>query len=127
MDRHTASRLKKEKVIWLVTASKDAHPQAVPVWFAWDGKSFLIYAQDGIKVRHISENPYVELHLNSDEVGDEVVRVSGRATLIKKPPAAQHALYLRKYRPDIRDVGMTPADFFRQYGNVIRVARPRFH
>ncbi len=127
MDRHTASRLKKEKVIWLVTAGKDAHPQAVPVWFAWDGKSFLIYAQDGIKVRHVSENPYVELHLNSDEVGDDVVRVSGQATLTKKQPASGDALYLRKYGSDIRDLSMTPADFARQYRNIIRVARPRFH
>lgn len=127
MDRHTASRLKKEKVIWLVTASKDAHPQAVLVWFAWDGKSFLIQAQDGIKVRHVSENPYVELHLNSDQAGDDVVRVSGRATLGKKPSASEDALFLRKYGPDIRNLRMTPADFSRQYGNVIRVARPRFH
>lgn len=127
MDRHSESRLKKEKVIWLVTTGRDLHPQAVLVWFVWDGKSFLINAQDGIKVRHVRENPFVELHLNSDEVGDDVVRVSGQATLRKKATASENALYVRKYGRDIRDLGMTTDDFFRQYPNVIRVARPRFH
>lgn len=127
MDRHTESRLKKEKVIWFVTASKDAHPQAVPVWFVWDGKSFIIHAQDGIKVRHLRENPYVELHLNSDEVGDDVVRISGRATLIQKPGAHENAAYLRKYGRDIRDLGMTPEGFSETYRNVISVKRLKFH
>jgi PPOX class probable F420-dependent enzyme len=127
VDRHTTSRLKKEKVVWLVTASEGAHPQAVPVWYVWDGKAFLIHAQDGIKVRHVRENPYVELHLNSDEVGDDVVRVSGRATLSKTASASEDTLYFRKYGRDIRDLGMTNDDFSRQYSNVIRVARPRFH
>ena len=126
MDRHTASRLKKEKVIWLVTASKDAHPQAVPVWFAWDGKSFLIYAQDGIKVRHVRENPYVELHLNSDEVGDDLVRASGQATIKQSPPAHQNAAYMRKYGRHIRDLGTTPASFSATYRNVIQVRKVRF-
>jgi PPOX class probable F420-dependent enzyme len=127
VDRHTESRLKKELVIWLVTASKDGHPQAVPVWFVWDGKSFLIHAQDGVKVRHVRENPIVELHLNSDEVGDDLVRVSGQATIAKKPPAHENAAYTRKYGRAIRDLGMTPEDFSETYRNVIRVSRLRFH
>ena len=127
MDRHTESRLKKELVIWLVTAGTDAHPQAVPVWFVWDGKSFLIHAQDGIKVRHIRENPFVELHLNSDQLGDDVVRVSGRATVSQKPPAHENALYLRKYGKSIRDLGTRPESFSETYHNVISVKRLRFH
>src|SRR5438445_12465416 len=69
VDRHVDSRLKKEAVVWLVTAGRDRRPQAVPVWFLWDGRSFLIYAaaQPGTKVRHIRSNPYVELHTNTDE------------------------------------------------------------
>ena len=70
MDRHTQARLKRENAIWLVTAGRDLQPQAVPVWYLWDGTSFLIYAQPGIKVRHVRENPNVELHLNTDEAGD---------------------------------------------------------
>ena len=73
--REIQSRLNKEQVIWFVTASPDGKPQAVPVWFLWDGDSFLIYSAPGIKARHVRANPNVELHLNTDEAGDVVIRV----------------------------------------------------
>ena len=121
------SRLKKEQVIWLVTASKDGRPQAVPVWFLWDGKSFLVHAQDGVKVRHIRENPNVELHLNTDEAGDVGVRVAGKASIVKSRPKKEDAPYLRKYGDGIKNLGMTPEDFFRTYRNPIRIRSLRFH
>ena len=126
--RHVQSRLRKEIVIWLVTAGRDRKPQAVPVWFLWDGKSFLIYAVPGIKVRHVKANPYVELHLNSDFVGDDVVRVSGYATIPKsQPPAHREPAYVRKYRDQIEGLGMTVESFAAQYLYPIRVRRLRFH
>ena len=124
MDRHVESRLKKELVIWLVTAGKDARPQAVPVWFLWDGNSFEIHSQDGSKIRQLRSNPYVELHLNSDDAGDEVVRASGRATLSQRRPTAA---YVRKYGREIKRIGLAPEDFVDEYHNAIRVRRPRFH
>jgi PPOX class probable F420-dependent enzyme len=128
VDRHTQSRLKNELVIWLVTAGRDLRPQAVPVWFYWDGSSFLIYAVPGVKVRHVKENPYVELHLNADEVGSDVVRVSGYATIPKsQPPAHREPGYVRKYRQPILDLGMTVEAFAGQYLYPIRVRRLRFH
>jgi PPOX class probable F420-dependent enzyme len=128
VDRHTQSRLKNELVIWLVTAGRDRRPQAVPVWFYWDGSSFLIYAVPGVKVRHVKENPYVELHLNADEVGSDVVRVSGYATIPKsQPPAHREPGYVRKYRQPILDLGMTVEAFAGQYLYPIRVRRLRFH
>jgi PPOX class probable F420-dependent enzyme len=128
MDRHTRSRLKNEQVIWIVTTGPDLRPQAVPVWFLWDGDSFLIYAQPGIKVRHVQANPHVELHLNADEVGNDVVRVSGTATIPKRfPPAYRQPAYLRKYRSPIEGLGMTAEDFSKQYLYPIMVRRLRFH
>jgi len=125
--RHVQSRLKKELVIWLVTTGRDLHPQAVPVWFLWDGKSFLIYAQPGVKVRHVKANPYVELHLNSDEVGDDLVRVSGYAIIPKsQAPAHREPAYMRKYRSHIQGLGMTGESFAEQYPYPIRVRRLRF-
>lgn len=125
MDRHVQSRLKSERVIWLVTTGKDLRPQAVLVWFYWDGKSLLIQAQPGIKVRHVRENPHVELHLNSDEVGDDVVRASGYATIAR---SARPSLgYARKYRRAIENLGMTVDAFFEQYSNPIRASRLKFH
>ena len=125
MNPHVQSRLKREQVIWLVTSGRDGTPQAVLVWFLWDGRSFLVYAQNGRKVRHVRENPNVELHLNSDEAGDEVVRASGQASIVRltKPSAA----FTRKYRAAIKNLGMTVDRFFRDYGNAIRVTNLEFH
>jgi PPOX class probable F420-dependent enzyme len=126
VDRHTESRLKREKVIWLVTTGTDLRPQAVPVWFLWDGKSFLIHAVDGAKATDVRQNPNVELHLNSDEVGGDVVRASGRATIAKTRPQATDAAYIRKYGRDIQNLDLTPEAFFASYHNAIRVQRVRF-
>jgi PPOX class probable F420-dependent enzyme len=124
VDRHVESRLKKESVIWLVTAGRDCRPQSVPVWFLWDGKSFVIYAQDGVKVNHIRSNPYVELHLN--EIDDDIVRVSGQATITTRQPAHKNPAYVRKYGSQIKGFGWTPEEFSRRYPNTIRVRRLKF-
>ena len=128
MDRHAQARLKRENAIWLVTAGRDLQPQAVPVWYLWDGTSFLIYAQPGIKVRHVRENPNVGLHLNTDEAGEDVVRASGSATIPRSQlPADKERAYLRKYRSQILNLGMSVEDFAEKYRYPIRVRRLRFH
>ena len=35
-------RLRDEGIIWLTTVRSDGQPQSVPVWFLWNGESFLI-------------------------------------------------------------------------------------
>jgi len=127
VDRHVESRLKKDLVAWIVTAGADGKPQAVPVCFEWDGRSFLIYSQDGAKVRHIEGNRFVELHLNSDEVGDDLVRVSGEAKIENRRPGQVSAGYMRKYGKHIKGLGMSPEDYSATYHNVIRVRRLRWH
>ena len=128
MDRQTRSRLKNDLVIWLVTAGKDRRPHAVPVWFWWDGKTFLIYAVRGQKTRSIRENSYVELHLNSDDAGNDVVRVEGRATIpLDQAPAEQVRGYVRKYAESIKDLGLSPRQFAGEYNVPIRVRPTKFH
>jgi PPOX class probable F420-dependent enzyme len=127
VDRHVESRLRKELVIWFVSAGTDLKPQAVPVWFQWDGRSILVYARDGAKVRHVQANPSVEMHLNSDEAGDDVIRVSGQATIENTRPARLTPTYARKYSRSIKNLGMTPKSFVESYHNAIRVRRLRFH
>ena len=122
------TRLKRELVIWLATVGRDGHPHAVPVWFWWDGKTFLIYSVPGQKARDIQANPHVALHLNSDPAGDDVVRIDGTAKIDPKHPAAnQVAGYLRKYREHIQGIGMTPQAFSEQYRHAIRVSPTRLH
>ena len=128
MDRKLAARLKKELVIWFVTASRDGKPQSVPVWFQFEDDSFLIYSAPGVKERHVRENSNVELHLNTDDVGDIVVRVSGQAKIVKnEPPAHRVPVYVRKYGGQIKGFGWTNEEFSRRYPHVIRVRNLRWH
>jgi PPOX class probable F420-dependent enzyme len=81
-----------------------------------------------VKERHVRENPNVELHLNTDDVGDVVVRVSGQAKIVKsEPPAHKVPVYIRKYGAQIKGFGWTPEEFSRRYPHVIRVRSLRWH
>jgi PPOX class probable F420-dependent enzyme len=126
--KHVVTRLKRELVIWLATVGRDGHPHVVPVWFWWDGKSFLIYAVPGQKVRDIQANPNVALQLNSDPAGDDVVRIDGTAKIdSRQPPAYKVPAYARKYRDQIKGFDWTPKVFSDRYPFAIRVRPTRFH
>jgi hypothetical protein len=44
---HADRRLRSEQVAWLTTVRADGQPQSTPVWFLWDGRTFLLYSQPG--------------------------------------------------------------------------------
>jgi PPOX class probable F420-dependent enzyme len=126
--KHVQSRLKREVVIWLATVGPKARPLVVPVWFLWDGDSFLVYSVPGAKVRNIERNPAVQLHLNATDDGDDVVRVEGTAQILKRqPPAYKVPAYIRKYATRIKSYGLTPAGFSEQYRVPVRVRPTKFH
>jgi PPOX class probable F420-dependent enzyme len=125
--KRVQSRLQKDIVIWLATVGIDGRPHAVPVWFWWDGESFLIYSVPGQKVKDIDANPDVTLHLNTTPDGGEVVRVDGVAKPIRRhAPAYKVPLYIRKYAALIKNNGWTPESFSREYHVVLRVRPSRF-
>jgi PPOX class probable F420-dependent enzyme len=120
-------RLQKEIVIWLGTVGADGHPHAVPVWFLWDGTTFLIYSVPGQKVRDIEANPKVTLHLNTTFDGGDVVRIDGEAKRLRRqPPAYKVPKYIRKYRALVKSYGWKPESFSRQYNVALRVRPTRF-
>jgi PPOX class probable F420-dependent enzyme len=126
--KHAATRLKRELIIWLATIGRDGHPHVVPVWFWWDGKSFLIYAVPGQKVSDIQANPNVALHLNTDPEGGDVVRIDGTAMVDPgQAPAYMVPAYVRKYREQMRGLDWTPKVFSDKYHFAIRVEPTRFH
>jgi PPOX class probable F420-dependent enzyme len=126
--KHAQSRLKKDLVIWLGTCGRDGHPHAVPVWFLWDGKSFLIYSVPGQKVRDIESNPNATLHLNTGPEGEDVIRVDGSARVMARhAPAYKVPAYVRKYRELIKEYDWTPKVFSEQYKVAIRIKPSRFH
>ena len=122
--RKVKRHLKQEYVVWLTTVGSDLSPQPRPVWFIWDGASFLIFSQPHAhKVRHVAAHPQVALHFNTDETGDKVVIVCGGTATIdtSAPPAHKVRAYLTKYRAGIEELGMTPEQFSREYSVAIRV------
>jgi PPOX class probable F420-dependent enzyme len=126
--KHAQSRLKRDHVVWFTTCGRDGQPHAVPVWFWWDGKSFLIYSVPGQKVRDIEANPKVNLHLNTDPEGNDVVRVDGTARVAARyAPAYKVPAYVRKYRDLIKGFDWTPKVFSEQYRVAILVRPTRFH
>jgi PPOX class probable F420-dependent enzyme len=126
--KHIASRLKKEIVIWLATTNPDGRPLVVPVWFLFEGDSFLIYSVPGQKVRNIESSELVSLHLNSTPDGGDVVRIEGTAKVMKRrPPAYKVPAYMRKYGSQIRSNGWTPEGFSADYRIPIRIRATRFH
>jgi PPOX class probable F420-dependent enzyme len=117
--------LDNDVVVWLATAGP-GRPQAVPVWFWWDGSSFLIYSIPGQKVRDIEANSLVQLHLNTDRGGDFVVRFDGEAEILKDHPLATRVRkYIDKYRDRIRAYGWTPRVFAERYHIAIRIRPTR--
>ena len=121
-------RLREEEIAWLTTVRSDGQPQSVPVWFLWDGETFLIYSQPGRqKLRNIRRNPRVGLNLNSNAHGGEIVRVEGTAERVEDvPPATEVGEYLGKYRAAIARIGYDPDGFARAYSVPIRVTPERW-
>lgn len=116
-------RLRSEAILWLTTVDRRNRPQPRPVWFDWDGKTFLIFSQPRTaKVRHLANNSNVAINLNSDAQGDTVTILLGQAKLLKRPvgPARLEA-YLKKYREGIETLGMTPAEFLAEFSTAIQV------
>jgi PPOX class probable F420-dependent enzyme len=124
---HADRRLRTEPVAWLTTVRADGQAQASPVWFLWDGETFLLYSQPGAqKVRNLGANPKVALHLGDDGNGGDVVSVEGTATVEPNTPRADRVDgYLGKYLAAIEALGYEPGPFARTYSLAIRVRPTR--
>ncbi len=63
-------RLREELIVWLTTVRADGQPQTSPVWFLWDGETFLIYSRpDAARLRNIAANRRVSLNLDGNGRG----------------------------------------------------------
>jgi PPOX class probable F420-dependent enzyme len=121
-------RLREEMILWLTTVHPDGQPQSVPVWFLWDGETFLIYSQPRQqKLKNIGSNSRVGLHLNSNARGGDVVRIEGATEVAQDvPPAAEIGEYVQKYRESMIRIGFAPAGFARTYSVALRVTPDRW-
>jgi PPOX class probable F420-dependent enzyme len=124
---HADRRLHSEPVVWLTTVRADGQAQSIPVWFLWDGSTFLLYSQPGAqKVRNVTVNPKVSLHLSDNGAGDDVVTFEGTAAVEPGTPRADRVGgYLAKYEAAIEALGYEPGPFARTYSTAIRVRPTR--
>jgi PPOX class probable F420-dependent enzyme len=120
-------RLRTEQILWLTTVRADGQPQASPVWFVWDGETFLIFSQpDAQKLRNLAANPRVAVHVDTDEAGEDVVTIDGTAAVDPDVPSSdQLEEYQVKYREGIQAIGTTPAELARDYSVAIRIRPTR--
>jgi PPOX class probable F420-dependent enzyme len=121
--RRAARRLEEERIIWLTTVDAEGMPQPRPVWFWWDGQTFLIYSQPNThKLGHIARNPQVALHFDGDGQGGNIVVFSGEARLAPEaPPANQVPAYVQKYQPGFTRIRMSANEFAESYSVALRV------
>jgi len=127
INAQVAQRLHDEQIIWLTTVRADGMPLPTPVWFLWDGATFLIFSQpSALKLHNVAAHPQVALNLHTDEHGGSVVVITGTAQLDTAPVTAeQFNAYVEKYRAGIKMIGMTPESMAKDYSVALRITPVR--
>lgn len=118
-----AEHLRDDIVAWLTTVSGDGTPQPNPIWFLWDGESFLVYTlANAARLRNIARNPRVALNFDGNRRGGDIVVITGTAQLTPgEPPASQNPTYLAKYGSRIDREFHDPEAFSEEYSVPFRV------
>ena len=121
--QRAAQRLRDELIIWLTTVNAAGQPQSSPVWFLWDGETFLIYSKPGTpKLRNLGANPRVGLHLDGNGRGGDVVVIEGAGAYDTAVATADGVpAYVEKYGGRITANGWTPASFAADYSEALRI------
>ena len=90
------ARLTASRNYWIVTASPERGPHAMPVWGLWhDGGLVFSSGASSRKARNLAADPRVVVHLES---GDEAVILEGGAVQIE-PTQELLGEYAAKYQP----------------------------
>jgi PPOX class probable F420-dependent enzyme len=117
--------LRGADILWLTTVSSQGQPQSSPVWFHWDGSSFLILSRpDATKVVNIGGHPRVALHLDGGSAGTTIVTIEGVAAITDSEPTRRDA-YVAKYRDGITRLGTDPVSYLAEFSAGITVTPAR--
>ncbi len=127
-DAHVDKRLRSDSTIWLTTVRRDGRPHTIPVWFLWDGATFLIFSQpDTVKIRNLRNNPNVTLALDNTDDGGDVIAVEGKAELLSESASDLNVpAFFEKYGESIKGMGQTPEGMAKSFSQPIRVTPAKF-
>jgi PPOX class probable F420-dependent enzyme len=120
-------RLYKELIIWLTTVTGDGQPQSSPVWFVWDGSTFLVFSRSRAKkLSNLATNPRVSLHLEGNGLGGDNVIFEGTSEVTSNGARITDVPdYVSKYREQIEALGWTPESMSVDYSVPIRITPSR--
>ncbi len=115
--------LRTAEVAWLTTLRAGGSPWPNPVWFVWDGETFLVHSRpESLKLRHIARDPRVALNLNGEGWDLDIVVVSGTARIApEEPPVDQAPAYVEKYSGAIERLGMSLPEYTAAFSVPIRI------
>lgn len=118
-------RLRAADVAWITTVNSSGQPQSSPVWFHWDGATFLVLSQPtATKVTNVVANAKVAIHLDGAAPGTTVVTVEGVAALVDITKA-RLADYVTKYGDGITRLGSDPDAYLNEFSASIVIQPTR--
>jgi len=122
------SRIRAESIVWLTTVSAGGRPHIVPIWFGWDGRTFLIFTKPGAtKVRNIRSNPAVMLALGDPTADFDVLLVEGLAEVLDRPTSDPvPAAFFTAYSDRMVAIGLSRDAFEATYSLAIRIRPTRY-
>ena len=122
------ARFAAERIAWLTTVRPDGAPHVVPVWYLWDGDSFIVFSKPTArKVRNIAADGRVMLAIGDPAADFDVQLIDGEAHLLDRPAIeVLDQRLVAKYGPWMADVSLSPAEFAATYSQVIRVTPTRY-
>lgn len=125
---HVEQRLREDPIIWLTTVRADGRPHTVPVWFLWEGETFLILSQPGnLKIRNLQRNPHITLALDGTKQGGDVVTVEGEAELLNEQSKNMAVpAFSAKYASMIKAMGEDLNRMAEEYSQPIRIKPTKF-
>jgi PPOX class probable F420-dependent enzyme len=125
---HVDQRLREEPIIWFTTVRPDGRPHTVPVWFLWDGETFLIFSQPGnLKIRNVQRNPHITLALDDTKQGGDVITVEGEAELLSEPSRnVVVPAFGEKYASMMQAMGADQERMLEDYSQPIRIKPTKF-
>ena len=112
----------------LSTVNPDGQPHTVPVWFLWDGETFLIFSKPGdLKIRNVQRNPHITLALDGTKQGMDVVIVEGEAELLSEPSRnLMGPAHGEKYASLMKVMGADPERTAEDFSQPIRIKPTKF-